>query len=210
MALLEAALVAEPPLLARDGGFIAPGYDAELDETRRLRDEGRGVIAGMQAEYVQADRDRSLKIKHNNVLGYFIETTDDPCGADAVAAAVGDVHPPADHRRTQVRFTTVPLSEIETRILNAGNHALEIEKRLYRWPEGGGAGAGGADRRGGAGAGGDRPGGGAWPSWRRRRTGCEPVVDDSRAFGVDGRAAPGGGAGAAAAGRAPSSPTTAR
>ena len=54
MALLDRALVAEPPLLARDGGFVAEGYDAELDETRRLRDEGRGVIAGMQAELRRA------------------------------------------------------------------------------------------------------------------------------------------------------------
>ena len=52
--LLTQALVAEPPLLARDGGFIAPGYDPELDDTRALRDEGRGVIGRMQAEYVEA------------------------------------------------------------------------------------------------------------------------------------------------------------
>ncbi len=98
----------------------------------------------------------SLKIKHNNVLGYFIETTD--------THAERMLSPPLSetfiHRQTtanQVRFTTVPLSEIETRILNAGGHALEIEKRLYRWPEVGGAGRGGADRGGGAGAGGDRP-----------------------------------------------------
>ena len=128
--LLDDALVAEPPLLARDGGFIAPGYDAELDEARRLRDEGRSVIAGMQAEYIEASGVSSLKIKHNNVLGYFIETT--ATHADRMMA------PPLNktfiHRQTtanQVRFTTVELSEIETRILNAGGRALEIEKRLY-------------------------------------------------------------------------------
>ena len=74
-ALLEEALVAEPPLLVRDGGFVATGFDAELDETRQLRDEGRGVVAGMQADYIAATGIQSLKIKHNNVLGYFIETT---------------------------------------------------------------------------------------------------------------------------------------
>ncbi|MDP2739851.1 MAG: DNA mismatch repair protein MutS [Pseudorhodobacter sp.] len=128
--LLDAALVAEPPLLARDGGFIAPGYDAELDATRRLRDEGRAVIAGMQADYIAQTGVASLKIKHNNVLGYFIETT--PVHAERLLA------PPLNetfiHRQTtagQVRFTTLPLSALETRILNAGNHALEIEKRLY-------------------------------------------------------------------------------
>ena len=128
--LLDAALVAEPPLFARDGGFVAAGYDAELDETRRLRDEGRGVIAAMQAEYIQQTGVQSLKIKHNNVLGYFIETT--ATHAEKMLA------PPLSnsfiHRQTtanQVRFTTLPLNEIETKILNAGNHALEIEKRHY-------------------------------------------------------------------------------
>lgn len=130
LGLLDDALVAEPPLLTRDGRFIAPGYDAELDEARTLRDEGRSVIAGMQAEYIQASGVASLKIKHNNVLGYFIETT--ATHADKMTA------PPLNetfiHRQTtanQVRFTTVELSEIETRILNAGGRALEIEKRLY-------------------------------------------------------------------------------
>ncbi|OWY02135.1 DNA mismatch repair protein MutS [Thioclava sp. IC9] len=129
-ALLDAALIAEPPLLARDGGFIAAGYDEDLDQTRQLRDEGRGVIAKMQAEYIEATGINSLKIKHNNVLGYFIETT--ATHAEKMLA------PPLSerfiHRQTtanQVRFTTVELSEIETRILNAGHHALEIEKRLY-------------------------------------------------------------------------------
>ncbi|AXT27721.1 DNA mismatch repair protein MutS [Ruegeria sp. AD91A] len=129
--LLDEALVAEPPLLARDGGFIAPSFDAELDEARTLRDEGRSVIAGFQKKYSEHTGITSLKIKHNNVLGYFIETT--------ATHAEKMLNPPFSetyiHRQTtanQVRFTTVELSEIETRILNAGNLALEIEKRLYQ------------------------------------------------------------------------------
>ena len=55
LGLLDDALVAEPPLLARDGGFIAPGYDAELDEARKLRDEGRSVIAAMFADFAGND-----------------------------------------------------------------------------------------------------------------------------------------------------------
>jgi DNA mismatch repair protein MutS len=126
--LLDRALVAEPPLLARDGGFIAERFDAELDETRALRDEGRGVIARMQADYAALAGVAGLKIKHNNVLGYFIEVT--PTHEDRLRA-MPEVF---IHRQTtagQVRFTTVALNEIETRILNAGNHALEIEKRHY-------------------------------------------------------------------------------
>ncbi len=126
--LLDQALVTEPPLLARDGGFIAPGYDGELDETRALRDEGRGVIGRMQADYAAQTGIQSLKIKHNNVLGYFIEVT--TTHEDRMRALPETFI----HRQTtagQVRFTTLPLSDLETRILNAGNHALEIEKRHY-------------------------------------------------------------------------------
>ncbi|MGR3821103.1 MAG: DNA mismatch repair protein MutS [Salipiger marinus] len=128
--LLDAALVAEPPLLVRDGGFIAPGHDSALDEARLLRDEGRGVVAALQARYADHAGVSSLKIKHNNVLGYFIETT-------ATHAEKMLSQPLSDlfiHRQTtanQVRFTTVELSDLETRILNAGNEALQIEKRLY-------------------------------------------------------------------------------
>ena len=128
--MLERALVAEPPLLVRDGGFIAEGYDAELDDCRKLRDEGRGVIAAMQAEYAELTGIQSLKIKHNNVLGYFVEVTS--THADKMLSE--PLSETFKHRQTtanQVRFTTVPLSEMETRILNAGGRAIEIEKRLY-------------------------------------------------------------------------------
>ncbi len=128
---LDDALVAEPPQQMRDGGFVAPGHDSDLDDARRLRDEGRGIIAGMQAEYVEETGVSSLKIKHNNVLGYFIETTS--------THAQKMLSPPLSekfiHRQTTanaVRFTTVDLSELETRILNAGTRALEIELALFR------------------------------------------------------------------------------
>ena len=128
--LLDEALVAEPPLLVRDGGFIAQGYREELDEVRQLRDEGRSVVAKMQAQFVTDTGITALKIKHNNVLGYFIETTS--------THAEKMLSPPLSdtfiHRQTtanQVRFTTVELSELETKILNAGNHAVELEKGLY-------------------------------------------------------------------------------
>ncbi len=126
--LLDQALVAEPPLLARDGGFVAPDYDADLDQTRRLRDEGRGVIAGMQADYAAQTGIGSLKIKHNNVLGYFIETT--TTHAERMLAMPDRFI----HRQTtanQIRFTTVELSELETRILNARDCALEIERGIF-------------------------------------------------------------------------------
>ncbi|WP_323040255.1 DNA mismatch repair protein MutS [Gemmobacter sp.] len=129
--LLQAAVVAEPPLLLRDGGFIAAGFDRDLDETRALRDEGRSVIARMQADYATETGIPTLKIKHNNVLGYFIEVTDRH--ADRMLT-----QPLSDrfiHRQTtanQLRFTTVELSALETRILNAANHALELERGHFQ------------------------------------------------------------------------------
>ncbi len=127
---IAAALVEAPPVLLRDGGFIAPGHDPELDAARRLRDEGRGVIAAMQADYAARAGIASLKIRHNAVLGYFVETT--ATHAERMLA------PPLSdlfrHRQTTanaLRFTTHELAELESRILNAGAHALEIERRLF-------------------------------------------------------------------------------
>ncbi len=128
VALLDAALVAEPPLMTRDGGYIATGHDADLDATRRLRDEGRGVVGDMQADYVRETGVSGLKIKHNNVLGYFIEVTS--VHADKLMGPGGRFI----HRQTNanvMRFSTVELGQMETRILNAGNLALEQEKAHF-------------------------------------------------------------------------------
>ncbi|MEX2520473.1 MAG: DNA mismatch repair protein MutS, partial [Paracoccaceae bacterium] len=128
--LLSAALDDEPPLLARDGGFVREDYDAPLEEARRLRSDGRSVIMGMQAEYQKLADIPSLKIKHNNVLGYFVET---PAGHAGKMMA-----PPLSetfiHRQTlagQVRFTTGPLSEMQTKMLEAAGRALSIEQRIF-------------------------------------------------------------------------------
>ncbi|MCV6596702.1 MAG: DNA mismatch repair protein MutS [Mangrovicoccus sp.] len=128
--LLDAALVAEPPHLTRDGGFIASGYHEELDQTRSLRDEGRGVIAALQSRYSSETGITALKVKHNNVLGYFIETP--------ATHAEKMLSPPLSesfiHRQTTanaVRFTTVELSDLERRILSSGSRALELEKSLF-------------------------------------------------------------------------------
>jgi DNA mismatch repair protein MutS len=181
--LLDSALVAEPPLLTRDGGFIAAEYDAELDEARTLRDEGRGVVAAMQADYVRLADVSSLKIRHNNVLGYFIETT--------ATHAAKMLSPPLSetfiHRQTTanaVRFTTIELSELETRILNAGGRALEIEKRLF------------ASLREAVLEQADKVAGAAralaeidvaagFADLALHHDWCRPVVDDSRTFRID-------------------------
>ena len=131
LGLLTEALVDEPPILARDGGFIREGFDPKLDEARRLRNEGKKIIAEMQMDLVKISGIQSLKIKHNNVLGYFVETP--ATHADRMLS------PPLSdtfiHRQTtanQVRFSTVELSEIETKILNAASHSLDIEKQTFK------------------------------------------------------------------------------
>ena len=124
---LERALAPELPLLARDGGFIAEGYLAALDEQRALRDESRRLVGGLQAEYAARSGVPGLKIKHNNVLGYFIE----------VGAAHGDrLLAGGDfiHRQTMagaVRFSTVKLAELADRIARAGDRAAALELELF-------------------------------------------------------------------------------
>ncbi|WP_347832476.1 DNA mismatch repair protein MutS [uncultured Planktomarina sp.] len=127
---LDQALVANPPLLTRDGGFVAAGYSAELDEVTSLRNEARSVIAGMQADYATFSGVTTLKIKHNNVLGYFIETT----AAHAQRMLTAPLSETFIHRQTTanaVRFTTVNLGELETKILNAAGHATGLELEIF-------------------------------------------------------------------------------
>ncbi|MEM6943657.1 MAG: DNA mismatch repair protein MutS, partial [Pseudomonadota bacterium] len=130
--VLRTALVESPPHLARDGGFVAEGYDEALDEARILAREGRSVIARLQAELATETGIETLKIKHNNVLGYFVEVT----------ARHGDAmltHERADgsrfvHRQTManaMRFGTQALSDVEGRIVNAGARAMEIEAGVF-------------------------------------------------------------------------------
>ena len=127
---LRRALAAELPLLARDGGFIAEGFSPPLDEARLLRDESRRVIAGLQSKYAEQTGVSTLKIKHNNVLGYFVEVTDRH--GDALMSE--PLSESFIHRQTlakQVRFTTVELSELDAKITRARDHALGLEMELF-------------------------------------------------------------------------------
>lgn len=126
---LHEGLVAEPPHLARDGGFVAPGYRPELEEARRLRDDSRRVVADLEARAV-AEAGVPFKVKHNAVLGYFLETT--ARAAEPLLRPTGDS--PFIHRQTlanQVRFTTVELSELDAKISQAGHRALAIEGETF-------------------------------------------------------------------------------
>ncbi|MEA2988961.1 MAG: mismatch repair protein MutS, partial [Alphaproteobacteria bacterium] len=127
---LAAALGEELPHLKRDGGFVRAGYDAALDEARALRDESRRVIAALQARYAEASGVRSLKVRHNNVLGYFVEVSA-PNGEKFLAAPLNATF---IHRQTlagQVRFTTTELGELEAKIASAADRALGIELEAF-------------------------------------------------------------------------------
>jgi len=127
---VAAALARELPVQVRDGGFIAQGYDPSLDETRTLKEDARGVIARLEAEYSSETGISGLRIKHNNVLGYFIE----------VNARHGDalMKPPLAamfiHRQTManaMRFSTTQLSELEAKISRADGEALAREMDIF-------------------------------------------------------------------------------
>ncbi|MGH6735441.1 MAG: DNA mismatch repair protein MutS [Methyloceanibacter sp.] len=127
---LDATLADELPINARDGSFIRGGYNADLDGHRRLRDSSRQVIAGLQTTYAEATGVKSLKVRHNNVLGYFVEVT-------ALLAPSLTKPPHVEtfiHRQTManaVRFSTPELAELEARITSAADRALACELDIF-------------------------------------------------------------------------------
>jgi len=118
-------LVAEPPLTLADGGAIASGVDAELDDLRSISSSGRQAIAAIEDRERQRTGIGSLKVRYNTVFGYYIEITK----ANLALA-------PADYERKQTlvnaeRFTTPELKEYERKILTAHDRCIEIEKRIF-------------------------------------------------------------------------------
>ncbi len=113
-----------PPLLARDGRFVQDGVDPDLDAARALRDDARRVIAELQTTYCTQTSAKSLKIKHNGVLGYFIEVP--TLQAEALQADSETFF----HRQTManaMRFSTRELAELEAKIASAGARAIALE-----------------------------------------------------------------------------------
>jgi DNA mismatch repair protein MutS len=122
---LRRALGDDLPFLARDGGFIAAGYDPRLDELKELRDEGGRHIRALQEKYSGETRIPSLKIKHNNILGHFIEVT---------TTHVDKVPDSFIHRQTMsgvVRYSTPELNELQGKILRASEQALALELEIF-------------------------------------------------------------------------------
>ena len=125
---LARALGATPPTERSQGGFIAEGYDHALDELRQASSHSRRAIAALEARYRADTGIAALKIRHNGVLGYFIEVP--ARHADALMAADSGF----THRQTMagaVRFNSLSLHEEASRIAEAGGHALAAEEAHF-------------------------------------------------------------------------------
>ena len=124
--LIDRAIAEDPPVMLVDGGFIAPGYDAELDELRQIATEGHQWLAEFQAREIQRTGIAKLKVKHVSTFGFVIEI---PKGSVAMA--------PADYERRQTlttgeRYVTPELKEYERKVMGAQEKAIAIEQRLYK------------------------------------------------------------------------------
>ena len=124
--LIDRAIADDPPVMLSDGGFIAPGYDAELDEIRKIASEGHQWLAEFQAREQARTGISKLKVKHVPAFGFLIEIP-----KSFVAQA------PADYIRRQTlttgeRYVTPELKEYEQKVLGATERAVAIEQRLFR------------------------------------------------------------------------------
>ncbi len=134
---LANALTDSPPVLARDGGFIRPGYSPDLDHLRDVRDHSRKLMAELQAKYTADTGIDSLKITHNNILGYFIEVPAKRADKMLISAANRNEQSPENpfiHRQTManaVRFTTPELADLERDISSAAEKSLALEEEFF-------------------------------------------------------------------------------
>jgi len=129
-AALTAALVDNPPHLRRDGGFVRNGYRPELDEARSLKEDSRGVMATLEAKYVESTGIKSLKVRHNNILGFYVEVSQ----VNAKPLFEDPFSDTFHHRQTManaVRFSTAELAETEGRIASATQRALSLEQDIF-------------------------------------------------------------------------------
>jgi len=123
--MIARGIADDPPAMANEAGVIRRGFNAELDELRDIMKQGRQIIAGMEERERKRTGIASLKIRYNQVFGYYIEISKP------------NLHlAPADYERKQTlvnaeRFTSTELKEYERKVLSAEVRVLEIERRLY-------------------------------------------------------------------------------
>ncbi len=124
---LANALTDELPLLARDGGFVRNGYFPPLDEVKTLKDDSHQLITRLQSKYAEQTGISQLKIKYNNVIGYFIEVPSK--FATEILADKSFIH--RQSVLNAARFTTVELTELENNIRGAAEKALAMELEIF-------------------------------------------------------------------------------
>ena len=124
-ALLDRAVVETPPVLVRDGGVLATGYDSELDELRRLSTDADSFLATLETRERERTGAANLRVGYNRVHGYYIE----------ISKAQSERAPPDYIRRQTLkgaeRYITPELKQFEDRVLGARERALAREKALY-------------------------------------------------------------------------------
>lgn len=127
---LQSALVDDPPLLKRDGGFVKDGYNRDLDTARELRNDSRRVMAELETRYIEETGIKALRVRHNNILGFYIEATQ----LNAKPLLSPPLSERFKHRQTManaVRFSTAELLETEGQIASASERALNLEQEIF-------------------------------------------------------------------------------
>ena len=128
--VLATALIDDLPHLKRDGGFVRSGYSRDLDTALKLRDDSRGFMAALEARYVEETGIKGLKIRHNNILGFFVEVTQ----LNAKPLLSPPLNESFRHRQTMAnaaRFATPELIDIEGQIASATERALNLEQEIF-------------------------------------------------------------------------------
>jgi len=128
--ILNRALGHSLPVSYRDGGFIARGFSQELDKLLDLRDSSREFIIGMQVDYAKSTGINSLKIKHNNAIGYFVEVTS--FNADKILKSPESKFIHRQSLANVIRFTTPELSDLDTKISRAADDACSLEQSIFK------------------------------------------------------------------------------
>lgn len=122
---IENALVEDPPVSLRDGGLIKEGYNSELDELKFIAKEGRNWLADFQQKEIERTGIKTLKVKYNQVFGYYIEVT------KANVSMIPDNYIRKQTLTNAERFITAELKEYETKIIHAKDKAVELEYELF-------------------------------------------------------------------------------
>ena len=127
---LTTALADELPVLRRDGGFVRPGARTDLDAARALAHDSRQVMAALETMYVTQSGIKTLKVRHNNILGFYIEVT----AQNAAPLQSAPLNQTFRHRQTMangMRFTTAELLDTEGRIAASADRALGLEQEVF-------------------------------------------------------------------------------